>query len=104
MTDLGRQLDRNADPSFKDWVIFEGELLVQYWSRLIESVRTVKTATQIRGDGDYRYAAMRNSPEVVGRFNAAMANLTRSLVPGIVEAYDSRARRSSWIWVEARAH
>ncbi|WP_249130420.1 hypothetical protein [Bradyrhizobium sp. AUGA SZCCT0283] len=40
MADLGRQLDRNADPSFKYWVLFEGELLVQSWSGLVDSVRT----------------------------------------------------------------
>jgi hypothetical protein len=91
LTDLGRQIDGNADPSFKDWVLFEGELLVQSWSGLVDSVRTGQTATQIRRDGDDRYAAMRNSPKVIGRFNAAMANLTRSLVPGIVEAYDFSA-------------
>jgi O-methyltransferase domain len=93
MTDLGRQLDQNTDPSFKDWVLFEGELLVQSWGGLIDSVRSGKTATQIRGDGNDRYAAMGNSPDVIGRFNAAMVSLTRSLVPGIVEAYDFSASR-----------
>jgi predicted transcriptional regulator len=29
MADLDRQLDQNANPSFKNWVLFEGELLVQ---------------------------------------------------------------------------
>ena len=93
MTDLGRQLDHNANPTFKDWVLFEGEHLVQSWGGLIDSVRSGKTATQIRGDGNDRYAAMRNSPEVIGGFNAAMVSLTRSLVPRIVEAYDFSAAR-----------
>ena len=44
MTDLGRQLDETADPSFKDWVLFEGEMLAQSWSGLVDSVRTGKTA------------------------------------------------------------
>jgi ubiquinone/menaquinone biosynthesis C-methylase UbiE len=93
LTDLGRQLHANADPSFKDWVLFEGDLLVQSWRGLLDSVRSGKTATQIRGDGDDRYAAMSNSPEVIGRFNAAMVSLTRSLVPKIVETYDFSAAR-----------
>src|ERR1700755_409536 len=38
MTDLGRQLDGSADPSFKDWVLFEGEMLAQSWSGLVESI------------------------------------------------------------------
>ena len=93
MTGLGRQLDQNADPSFKDWVLLEGGLLVQSWSGLVDSVRTGQTATQIGGDGDDRYAAMSNSPELISRFNAAMVSLTRSLVPNIVEAYDFSAAR-----------
>ncbi len=88
LTDLGRQLHRNADPSFKDWVLFEGEDLVRSWSGLIDSVRSGKTATELRGEGHDRYAAMINSPDVISRFNAAMVSLTHSLVPRIVEAYD----------------
>jgi O-methyltransferase domain len=49
--------------------------------------------TQIRGEGDDRYAAMSNSPEAISRFNAAMVSLTRSLVPKIIEAYDFSAAR-----------
>jgi ubiquinone/menaquinone biosynthesis C-methylase UbiE len=93
LTDLGRQLDGNADPSFKDWVLFEGETLVQSWSGLIDSVRTGKSATQLRGDGDDRYAAGGNSPEWIARFNAAMVDLTRTLVPRVVEAYDFSTAR-----------
>jgi hypothetical protein len=69
LTDLGRQLGQNADPSFKDWVLLEGELLVQSWSGLVDSIRTGRTATQIRGYGDDSYAAMSNSPELISRFN-----------------------------------
>jgi O-methyltransferase len=88
ITDLGRQLDRNANPSFKDWVLFEGEVLVRSWTGLVDSVRSGKTATEMRGEGHDRYAVMGNSPEVVSRFNAAMVSLTRSLVPKVVQAYD----------------
>src|SRR4051794_4047894 len=56
LTDLGRQLDGSADPSFKDWVLFEGEMLAQSWSGLVESIPSGKTGTQLRGDGDDRYA------------------------------------------------
>ncbi len=93
ITDLGRQLDRNANPSFKDWVLFEGEVLVRSWAGLVDSVRSGKTATEMRGEGHDRYAVMGNSPEVVSRFNAAMVSLTRSLVPKIVQAYDFSTAR-----------
>ncbi|TYO62268.1 methyltransferase [Bradyrhizobium hipponense] len=93
MTDLGRRLDEIADPSLKDWVLFEGEMLLQSWSGLVESVRTGKTAAQLRGDGDDRYAAMSNTPQSTRLFNAAMVSLTRTLVPKIVTAYDFAAAR-----------
>jgi ubiquinone/menaquinone biosynthesis C-methylase UbiE len=93
LTDLGRQLDRNADPSFKDWVLFEGEDLVRSWSGLIDSVSSGKTASELRGEGDDRYAAMSRSPDMVRRFNAAMVSLTHSLVPKIAGAHDFSTAR-----------
>jgi O-methyltransferase domain len=88
ITDLGRQLDGAADPSFKDWSLFEGEMLVQSWGGLIDSVRTGKTATELRGEGADRYAATSSAPEWTRRFNAAMVSLTRSIVPNIVATHD----------------
>ena len=93
MTDLGRQLDEAADRSFKDWVLFEGEMLAQSWSGLLDSVRTGKTATQLRGEGDDRYGPASDAPEWTRRFNAAMVSLTRSIVPKIVAAHDFAAAR-----------
>ena len=93
MTELGRQLDETADPSFKDWVLFEGEMLAQAWSGLVESVRSGKSAGELRGDGDDRYAATSNAPEFTRRFNAAMVSLTRSIVPRIVVAHDFATAR-----------
>jgi hypothetical protein len=93
ITDLGRQLDRDGNPSFKDWVIFEGEMLMQSWSGLLDSVRTGETAAQLRGDGDDRYAAAGNPPEWTRQFNAAMVSLTRSIVPKIIGFHDFAAAR-----------
>ena len=93
MTDLGRQLDAAAEPSFKDWVLFEGEMLAQSWSGLVELVRSGKSAGELRGDGDDRYAATSNAPEFTRRFNAAMVSLTRSIVPKIVAAHDFKVAR-----------
>jgi hypothetical protein len=93
MTDLGGQLDETATPSFKDWVLFEGEMLAQSWSGLVDSIRSGKSAAELRGDGDDRYAATSNAPEWTRRFNAAMVSLTRSIVPKIVAAYDFTAAR-----------
>jgi hypothetical protein len=78
MTDMGRQLDETADPS---------------WSGLIDSVRTGKTASQLRGDGDDRYALTGHATDWTRRFNAAMVSLTRTIVPKIVAAHDFAAAR-----------
>lgn len=94
ITELGRELDQTADPSFKDWVLFESEILAQSWSGLVDSVRSGKSAAELRGDGDDRYAATSNAPEWTSRFNAAMVSLTRSLVPKIVAAHDFTTARA----------
>lgn len=94
ITDLGRQLDQAADPSLKDWVFFESEMLAQSWGGLVDSVRSGKSAAELRGEGDDRYAATGNTPEWTRRFNAAMVSLTRSLVPKIVAAHDFTAARA----------
>lgn len=94
ITDLGRQLDQTADPSFKDWVLFESEMLAQSWSGLVDSIRSGKSAAELRGEEDDRYAATGNAPEWTRRFNAAMVSLTRSLVPKIVAANDFTAARA----------
>lgn len=88
MTDLGRQLDESADPSFKDWVLFEGSHLTQLWSGLVDSVRSGMSAAELRGDGTDRYAATSNAPEWNRLFNAAMVNLTRTVVPELARAHD----------------
>ena len=93
MTDLGRQLDGTADPSFKDWVLFEGEALAPLWGGLVETVRSGKSAGELHGEGDDRYAATSNAPEFTRRFNAAMVSLTRSIVPKIVVAHDFSVAR-----------
>jgi hypothetical protein len=93
MTDLGRQLDETADPSFKDWVLFEGEMLAQSWSGLVDSVRSGRSAGELRGEGDDRYAATANAPERNRVFNAAMVSLTRTIVPKIVVAHDFAVAR-----------
>jgi hypothetical protein len=92
LTELGRQLDEQAPGSIKDWVIFEGELLARSWAGLVESVRSGKTAAQLQGL-ENSFDLMAQTPRNVPIFNAAMANLTRLVVPNIVAACDfSRSR------------
>ncbi len=54
---------------------------------MLESVMTGSTAAQLLGF-DSSFELMSRSPENVGIFNAAMADLTRLVTPPILHAYD----------------
>jgi len=87
LTEMGRQLDEQDRGSVKDWVIFEGNLLAKSWTGLLESVRTGKTAAQLQGVAN-SFDLMGKEPGNVAIFNAAMTNLTRLVVPDIVNSFD----------------
>ncbi len=87
LTELGAALDGSAQHSFKAWAIFEGEMLSKSWNGVLESVMTGKTAAQLLGF-DSSFELMSRSPENVGIFNSAMADLTRLVTPAILHAYD----------------
>jgi hypothetical protein len=92
LTEIGRQLDEQASGSIKDWVIFEGELLAKSWTGLLDTIRTGKTGAQLQGVAN-SFDLMEKTPGNVAIFNAAMSNLTRLVVPDIVDACDfSRSR------------
>jgi hypothetical protein len=84
---LGSALDGSAQQSFKAWAIFEGEMLSKSWNGMLESVMTGKTAAQLLGF-ESSFELMSRTPENVGIFNAAMADLTRLVTPAILHAYD----------------
>lgn len=87
LTELGLALDGSADRSLKAWAIFEGEMLSKSWSGMLETIMTGKTAAQLQGL-DTSFELMSRSPENIGIFNAAMADLTRLVTPDILHAFD----------------
>ena len=87
LTELGAALDGSAEQSFKAWAIFEGEMLSKSWNGMLESVMTGKTAAELSGSNS-SFELMSRSPENVGIFNSAMADLTRLVTPAILHAYD----------------
>jgi len=87
LTEIGAALDGRADRSFKDWAIFEGEMLYRSWSGMLETIMTGRTAAQLQGQ-DSSFDLMSRSPENVRIFNAAMADLTRFVTPDLLAAYD----------------
>ena len=87
LTSMGTALDGEAGHSFKAWAIFEGEMLSDRWSGLLETVRTGKTAAELLGFSS-SFEMMARSPENIAIFNAAMADLTRLVTPDVLRAYD----------------
>lgn len=87
LTDLGACLDSSAKHSVKGWAILEAELLSKSWSGMLESIMTGKTAAQLQGIED-SFELMGRTPELVGKFNAAMVELTRLVTPNVLQSYD----------------
>jgi len=87
LTEMGVGLDGSVGQSLKGWAIFEGEMLSKSWNGMLESVMTGKTAAQLLGLSN-SFDLMARSPESVSIFNAAMADLTRLVIPDVLRAYD----------------
>jgi len=85
---LGGPLRSTADGSVRSLSqLFGGDMVWRSWGDLAASVRTGATAfDDLFGMSAFEYMAA--NPEVAAMFNEAMAEGTRMVVPGIVEAYD----------------
>src|SRR4051794_2840622 len=92
LTETGAALSGTANPSFKAWAIFEGEMLAKSWSGMLETITTGRTAAQLLGFNS-SFEMMARAPENVRIFNAAMADLTRLVTTDVLASYDfSRIR------------
>jgi O-methyltransferase domain len=87
LTEMGAGLDSGAEHSFKDWAIFEGQMLSKSWNGMLESIMTGKTAAQLMGVSD-TFDLMARTPENISIFNAAMTELTRLVTPSVLRAYN----------------
>ncbi len=87
LTDVGRGLAEDAEPSLKAYALFEGEMLTRSWGGLIETIRTGKTEAELARLGN-RFDQLGRSAEQLAIFNQAMANLTQMAITGILAAYD----------------
>jgi len=87
LSEMGAHLAGNAMHSLKAWAIFEGEALWRSWGGLLDSVCTGKTLAQLVGE-ESSFELMKQNPQAVETFNAAMADLTRLVTPDVLSAYD----------------
>ena len=87
LTEIGAKLAGGAEQSVKPFALFEGEILVGWWSGLLEFIRTGKTASELAGVAD-SFELMGRDPRTVRIFNEAMVSLTRFVNPPVLAAYD----------------
>jgi len=62
-------------------------MLSKSWGGMLESVMAGKTAAELQGLAN-SFDLMGRTPEIVDKFNAAMAELTRLVTPDILRSYD----------------
>jgi hypothetical protein len=87
LTPVGRHLAGSSPQSLKAWAIFEGKMLQPSWGGLIDSIRGGKTLAELAGFAS-SFDLMARDPHSVETFNAAMRDLTRLTIPGVLAAYD----------------
>src|SRR3569832_2173529 len=76
LTEVGVGLDGAAERSFKNWVIFEGDMLARRWDGLLDSIISGKTAAQLQ-DVDDNFDLMARTPEHIRIFSGAGAGRAR---------------------------
>jgi len=86
LTGTGTFLAAGSERSMKAWVLFEGGPLTAGWGELLESIRTGKTADELRGLGQERFELLAKTKDA-NLFNEAMLSMTRLTVPAVLSAY-----------------
>ena len=87
ISETGSLLDGTSASSLRSWAIFETEMIATNWQSLLDTVKTGLTPAQ-RAGASSSFELMARSPERIAIFNAAMADLTRSVTPALLRAYD----------------
>jgi SAM-dependent methyltransferase len=87
LTEVGAPLAGDADRSIKAWALLEGEMLWGAWGKLLDSIRTGKTGSELAGAED-SFKLMARDPRMVKIFDEAMVSLTRVVNPQVLAAYD----------------
>lgn len=90
LTESGMLLDGRSTGSVRAGILFEGSVLYQHWSDLVDSIRSGQNVYQRRyGVDAWTYRA--RNPEWGKLFDAAMQEFSTARVAAIVDAYDFSA-------------
>jgi hypothetical protein len=87
LTPVGAHLAGSAKQSLKAYALFEGGMLSRSWARLLDSIRSGKTAAELAGVQN-SFEVLARDPELARTFNEAMVAFTRQVVPAVLAAYD----------------
>jgi hypothetical protein len=83
LTTVGAHLTETDELSLKAYALLEGDIVTRAWGNLVDTIRTGKTGAEIAGSSFWA-----NDPVAVETFNRAMANMTASMLPPLIAAYD----------------
>ena len=83
LTEAGAHLAEASERSLKAYALLEGDIVWRAWSSLLDTIRTGKTGAELAGSSFWA-----NDPVAVETFNRAMANMTASVLPPMLAAYD----------------
>jgi len=90
LTESGALLDGRSPYSVRAGILFEGSMLYQHWTDLVESIRTGENVYQRRYGVD-AWAYRGRNPEWGNLFDAAMQEFSTARVAAVLDAYDFSA-------------
>jgi len=86
ITPMGTLLRTDAPQSLRSWTIWWAHHLSPVWDRLLDSVKTGRSARALLA-GTEGFAHLDRDPDMAALFNRAMAELTRLTADSVVQAY-----------------
>jgi hypothetical protein len=87
LTESGTLLDGRSPGSVRAGILFEGSVLYQHWSDLVDSIRTGENVYQRRYGVD-AWTYRERTPGWGTLFDAAMQEFSTARVAAVVDAYD----------------
>jgi len=90
---LGDILRSDSPDSLRSWLLLVGGQQWSLWGRLLDSIKTGKTAREIIS-GQQLFENLERDPVAAAIFNQAMVQITRRITHDVVRSYDfSRSKR-----------
>ena len=92
LTPMGTLLRSDSPASLRSWALYTGGYQWPIWGRLVDSVKTGKSAREMV-TGNKEFEHLERDPAIAALFNQGMVELTRLISPAVVRAYDFSAKQ-----------